>query len=69
MRHGDKVKTGYLGEYDLDRNIASVHAKNFVDLQAIIFNSSMGFPPHSEVVSMGMDISGQINGCKWDIEW
>jgi hypothetical protein len=62
VRHGDNVEIGVLGEYDLDHNIANVHAMNIPDLQPVVFNNLMELPPLTEVAFVGMDISGKLVG-------
>ncbi|XP_062231784.1 uncharacterized protein LOC133929158 isoform X2 [Phragmites australis] len=63
VRHEDNVVTGFLGEYDLDHNIAAVSVVNFPDLHDVaLYKGYKGvkFPPHSKVVAVGHDISGKL---------
>ncbi|CAO1943109.1 unnamed protein product [Urochloa humidicola] len=60
VRHGDNVVTGFLGEYDVDCNIAAVNVENFPDLHTVVFRKLSEFPHHGNVVAVGRDISGKI---------
>ncbi|OEL28945.1 hypothetical protein BAE44_0010035, partial [Dichanthelium oligosanthes] len=62
VHHFENVTTGFLGEYDLDHNIATVNVMNFADLKAVVWGDLMGFPPHNMVASLGMDPSGKLMG-------
>nr|TKW18945.1 hypothetical protein SEVIR_5G466000v2 [Setaria viridis] len=60
VRHGDNVVIGFLGEYDVDGNIAAVNVENFPDLQTVVFRNLLEFSPHVNVVAVGRDISGKL---------
>ncbi|CAM0147764.1 unnamed protein product [Urochloa decumbens] len=60
VRHEDNVVIGFLGEYDVDCNIASVNVQNFPDVQTVVFMNLLEFPPHVNVVAVGCDISGKL---------
>jgi len=58
VRHEHNLVTGFLGQYDLDRDIAVVNVKNFPGLSPIVFRSRTTFPPHTNAVALGCDSSG-----------
>ncbi|CAL4972056.1 unnamed protein product [Urochloa decumbens] len=60
VRHGDNVVTGFLGEYDVDCNIAAVNVENFPDLHTVGFRNLSEFPHHGNVVAVGRDITGKL---------
>lgn len=60
MRSEDHVVVGYLGEYDLEENTATVNVKNFSDLHTVGFNDVYKFQPHSKVLALGRDVSGKL---------
>jgi hypothetical protein len=60
VRHEDSVVTGFLGEYNLDLNIAAVNVMDLPDLDAALFDYRVEFQPHSTVVAMGRDICGKL---------
>lgn len=51
MRNEDHVVVGFLGEYDLEDNTATVNVKNFSDLRTVGFNDMFKFQPHSKVLT------------------
>ena len=60
MRHKGRAATGFLEEYDLDYDIAVVKITSFLDIQKVLLHRALGTMLHSEVVSVGHDISGKI---------
>jgi hypothetical protein len=62
VRHFKNVTTGFLGDYDLDHNIATVNTRNFTGIKCVVWCDPTEFPPHSKVASLGMDPSGKLLG-------
>ncbi|CAO2195943.1 unnamed protein product [Urochloa humidicola] len=60
VRRGDNVVIGFLGEYDVDCNIASVNVQNFPDVQTVVFRNLLEFPSRVNVVAVGCDIFGKL---------
>lgn len=60
MRHEHNLVTGFLGQYDLDRDIVVVNVKNFPGLSPIVFRSRTTFPPHTNAVALGCDSDGKL---------
>lgn len=60
VRCDGNVFTGFLGEYDLDHNIAVVNVMSFPDVRVVLFNNLVELPPHSKVVALGRGISGKL---------
>ena len=60
MRHEHNLVTGFLGQYDLDRDIAVVNVKNFPGLSPIVFRSRTSFPPHTNAVALGCGSDGKL---------
>ena len=60
VRCDGNVFTGFLGEYDLDHNIAVVNVMSFPDVHVVLFNNLVELPPHSKVVALGRGISGKL---------
>lgn len=59
MRLGGTVVTGFLGEYDLEHNIALVNVMAFLDVHVIPLNNLVKLEPGCEVVALG---HGRISG-------
>ncbi|TVU36195.1 hypothetical protein EJB05_18117, partial [Eragrostis curvula] len=61
VRHEDNVAVGFLGEYDLDHNVAAVNVKDIPDLRPVPFTNMLKKSPlRSKVISLGRDISGKL---------
>ncbi|XP_066354265.1 uncharacterized protein [Miscanthus floridulus] len=60
VRNEDHVVVGFLGEYDLEDNTATVNVKIFSDLRTVGFNDVFKFQPHSKVLALGRDVSGKL---------
>ncbi|KAG0541111.1 hypothetical protein BDA96_03G467900 [Sorghum bicolor] len=60
VRHEHNLVTGFLGQYDLDRDIAVVNVKNFPGLSPIVFRSRTSFPPHTNAVALGCGSDGKL---------
>lgn len=51
---------GFVAEFDKDRNFAVVNVRTFVDVQVGLFNNAQEVLPHSEVLVVGRDVSGEM---------
>ncbi|WVZ67373.1 hypothetical protein U9M48_016460 [Paspalum notatum var. saurae] len=60
VHHGDCTTTGFLGEFDLDCNIATVNVRTPPNLRAVHLRLYGEFPPDCNVVAVGRDISGKL---------
>ncbi|XP_066379317.1 uncharacterized protein [Miscanthus floridulus] len=61
VRHeGNEVFIGFVAEFDKDRNFAVVNVRTFVDVQVGLFNHAREVLPHSEVLVVGRDVSGEM---------
>ncbi|CAL4954227.1 unnamed protein product [Urochloa decumbens] len=61
VRHFENVTTGFLGDYDLDQNIATVNVMNFPSPKPVVWCNRV-CTPHCKVASLGMDPSGKLMG-------
>ena len=60
MRLGRNVVTGFLGEYDLDHEIAVVNVMAALDFHVILFNH-LELEPYCKVVALGHGFSGDAH--------
>ena len=60
MRLGRDVVTGFLGEYDLDHEIALVNVMAVLDVHVIRFNH-LELEPYCKVVALGHGFSGDAH--------
>ena len=60
MRLGRDVVTGFLGEYDLDHEIAVVNVMAALDVHVILFNH-LELEPYCKVVALGHGFSGDVH--------
>jgi hypothetical protein len=51
---------GFVAEFDKDRNFAVVNVRSFVDVQVGLFKHAREVLPHSEVLVVGRDVSGEM---------
>jgi hypothetical protein len=56
VRLGHDVVTGFLGQYDLDHNIAVVNVMSALDVHVIRLNNLVNLEPHCKVVALGHGI-------------
>ncbi|KAJ1287144.1 hypothetical protein BS78_03G407700 [Paspalum vaginatum] len=60
VHHGDRTAEGFLGERDLDYNIATVNVMNLPNIQTVLFRFKKAFSPHCNVLAVGRHISGKL---------